>query len=575
MQKVLWTFLLGLTIAIILWPIAPSVYDPLPVQSTYTIKYLPLFIVIFIMWVLNLGALMFLVRGGAWERLALCLVFVLVFVQFWGFKAAPWGNSIDSAWLIGHVNYLNNTATISDTVRQTLWYFDFPGLTFIGSAIQQICGADLFLAVRIYLLSSGVIFSCILYVAFLKILKTTYFSAVGVILSVASSMILGFIPNQFHPMNLSTIYIVIFFLLLVMRGVDNFSNTNIVIVFLFLVIASTIEYMFTPVFFSIVLLFIYIFRRVSSASYNIPLSIVFLPVVMFLSWEMYWTVRDFQYNVTELPQAWKAILNGQWFIPTQLILRENFGAVYPWWGNMAKLFFWLSVFGFGTLLMFWQLLHWKQADDRRRTQIAIFVGVLVTIIVGSFYGGVIGIVHGGIRRYIWIAPLVVVPALMEFLSSFKLNFVRTVLTLAGLLLILPTFFTNNDTLSVDRIYSSEIDAFKFVSTYQCKDKITILGFPSVSPASYIYVPANSIVEGAYIYGGANETEAWSRLNDNIKVFLASDGKSNVAIISVKGKQIYRQYLGVSLDNLNWSDLEFKLSSGNNIYDNGTLQFYIP
>jgi hypothetical protein len=476
---------------------------------------------------------------------------------------------------MGHVNYLNNTATIPDTGTSSLWYFDFPGLTFVGSAMQQICGADLFLAVRIYLLLSGVIFTTMLYVAFLKILKTPFFSAIGVIVAVASSMVLGFIPNQFHPMNLSTIYIIGFFLLLVIRGVKGFSDAKIIMIFLILVIASTMEYMFTPVFFSIVLLSIYIFHRISKSPHNISLTTALFPLVVFLTWEMYWTVRDFHYNVSILPQAWQAILNGQWLVPTQLILRENFGAAYLWWGNTDRLFWWLLVFFFGTILILYQLFRWRRIDDNHRLYTSILIGILVTIIVGSFYGGIIGVVHGGFRRYIWIAPIVVVPAIIEFLSTFKLKAIRTILIVAGFLLILPTFFTNADTLSVDRIYLNEIEAFKVVSASQNKDEITIFGFPLVSPASYLYVPGAHIIEGAYLYGGADETQAWASLQDNIKEFLSSNRASNLAMISVKSKQLYRQYLQIPLDHPNWHDLETKLSAANRIYEDGDIELYLP
>ena len=115
LHKILWLFFLGLTIVVMLWPVTPSMYNPLPVQTIYTINRLPLFIGLFIIWLLNLACLLFFIRGNIWERLALCLIFVFVFVQFWGFKATPWGNSIDSAWIMGHVNYLNNTVIIQNS----------------------------------------------------------------------------------------------------------------------------------------------------------------------------------------------------------------------------------------------------------------------------------------------------------------------------------------------------------------------------------------------------------------------------------------------------------------------------
>jgi hypothetical protein len=535
-----------------------------------------LFIILFSLWVLNLAILLFFIKGNAWERLSLSLVFVLVFVQFWGFKASPWGNSIDSGWLMGHVNYLNTTATIPNTGNSPLNYFDFPGLIFVGSAVQNMSGCNLFLSVSIYLLLSGVIFTTILFVTFLKILKNQSFAALGVVLALSSSMILGgLMLNQFHPINLASIFIVTFFMILITWGIEGFSDIRITMVFLILIVAATMEYIYTPVFVSFVLLSIYIFRRVTKLSYNISFITALLPLVLFLFWEIFWTVWSFHTNIIQLPQALQSIINGQWLLPTKLILSENVGAAYPWWGDVAKYFWWLCVFGLGTLLMFWWLFRWKHADANRRIQIAIFVGILITVIVGSFSGGIIGIEHGGIERYIWVGPFVLVPAIIMFLSVFKTRYLALGFSLICLLLILPTFLTNADTIAVDRIYYDEVKSFQVLSEIINPDNITIFGFPSVSSVSFIYLPNASIVYGAYLYGGANETEAWNNLQVNVNEFLSSDPAKNVAVISVKSKQTYQQYLGVSLNSPQWQNIENELSESNRIFDDGNLEFYLP
>jgi hypothetical protein len=574
-HKILWLFFLGFTIIIILWPVTPSMYNPLPVQTIYAINSFPLFIVVFFIWVLNLACLLFFMQGNAGERLALCLGFMLVFVQFWGFKVSPWGNTIDSDWLIGHVNYLNHIATIPNTGQSVLRYFDFPGLIFVGSALKNIFGANLFLSVDIYLLLSGVIFTVIFFVTFLKILKNSSLASIGVVFAIVSSTALGGISNQFHPINLASIFICIFLLILVSREIEGFSDLKITIIFIILIMGSTIEYMYTPVFILLVLFSIYISRHLSKSSSNIPLIIVLLPLVFFLSWEIYWTVWSLYSNVIDLSQAWQSIFNGQWLLPTELTLRQNVGAAYPWWGNVTKLFWWIAVFGSGTFIMFRWLFHWRQANASRRMQIAIFVGILLTVIVGSFSGGIIGVEHGGIERYIWVAPFVLIPAIIGLLSKLKSKNTKIIFSLLSLLLIFPTFLTDADTISVDHIYYSEVKAFQILTMSEKTDYFTIYGFPDVSAASYIYMPDVSIIDGAYLYGGADETEAWNSLQNNVKEFLSGDPSSTFAVISVKSRQIYRQYLGVSIDDPKWNALETELSRGNRIYDGGNLQFYSP
>ncbi len=569
-QKILWICLLGLTIGIILWPVAPSPSDPLPVQSIYAIKHLTWFAVLFMGWALNLAGLLFFAKGNVWERLALCLVFFLVFVQFWGFAVAPWGNSTDSSWLMGHVNYLEHTAKIP-LGQAALCYFDFPGLALVGSAIQQLSGADLFLTTRLYLLFGGMIFIIILYVLFLKTLRTPHLAAISVVLAVASSMVLGFIPNQFHPINLATIYIVTFLLLLTGRGTKMFSDQNTIIILLLLIIAGTVEYPFTPILFSMILFASYILSRLTKKTNDLTLKIAVFPLVFFLAWEVYWTIWNFHSNTMGVPTALKGMLNGKWLIPTTMVLRENVGPTYPWWGNIAKFFWWLSVFGFGTLLMLWRSFRWRHANSSRLNEISIFVGILATVLIGFFAGGIIGVVHGGLSRYIWVAPLLLAPVIIEFLASKKRRYPAIIFTMVGLLLLLPTFLTNADTLSTGRVYRSDIDAFESAASFQEKEEVEIIyGFPSVSSVSYIYMPTAVVRNGADIYGGATETDAWNNMERMILAFEAGNTDANLAIISISGKQVYSERLGVALDDPNWTKLEAELDKGERIYDNGNI-----
>lgn len=574
-HKVLWICLLGLTIGIIIWTVTPSIYDPLPVQSIYAIKHLPWFIALFSVWVLNLAFLLFFVRGNVWERLALCLVFFLVFIQFWGFKAAPWGNSLDSAWLMGHVNYLEHTTRIPTTEYLALRYFDYPGLTLVGLAVKQLSGTDLFLAIRIYLTLSGLCFVVILYTLFIKLLKTSYLAALGGILAVLCST-LGATSNQFHPINLATIYMAVFFLLLTMRGIKGLSEQQIFIIVLLLTIASTMEYMFTPVLFSMILIANYIFHRLAKTPGNIPLTTVILPIVLFLSWQIFFVVYMFRSSIVGVSTALDTILSGGWMTSTGVILKENFGANYPWWGNITKAFWWLSVFGFGSLLMLWRLLHSRRADSNHRTEIASFVGILATILIGSVAVGSISVIHGGIIRYLWVSPFVLAPALIGFLTKLRTKYVVTVFSIVGILLVLPTFLTNADNISSDITDRSEIATFEFInSSYREGEQLSIYGFSFIPAVSFIYEPDAKLHSGFYIYAGVKKANIWNGLERQAKLFLGSNYEAPIAIFSVEGKVEWQRYLQIPLNNPNWQELETTLSAGNRIYDDGDIELYSP
>ena len=217
--KLLWICLAILTTALIWWPVSPSPFDPLPVQSIHAINNLPWFSALFYAWAVVLAALLFLRKGGILEHLGLCLVFTLVFVGFSGL-ASPWGNSLDSALRIAEVNIILESGGIPAAGHPELLYFDFPGLHLVDLALLQSTGLDLFAATRVYLLASGLIFTVILYAAFLKLLKEPLKAALGVVLAFSSSMVLGGWAYHFHPINLATIYIGTFVLLMATQDTE-------------------------------------------------------------------------------------------------------------------------------------------------------------------------------------------------------------------------------------------------------------------------------------------------------------------------------------------------------------------
>jgi hypothetical protein len=576
-RKLLWVCLLGLSTAIVLWPVAPSPYDPLPVQSIHAIPNLPWFIALFYIWAVVLTALLFLARGSVLEHLALCLVFSVVFIGFWGFVANPWGNSWDSGWLMGHVNYLQEMGKIPPGGSPTFRYFDFPGFSLLGLVVADITGTDIFLATRLYLLASGLLFTLILYVAFLKLLKTPYRAALGVVLAIASSMVLGVVFNQFHPTNLATIFIATFFLLLVTRPSNLLRDQGIVLCLLLLMMAATVGHMFVPVFFAMVLLGFYLLHRVEKGLGYASLSIAILPLVLFFSWLMYLTVFSFPTAVREVPIALQGILEGTWLVPVAQILRENVGLGYPWWGNTAKFFWWVSVFGFGTLLMLRRILAWRRAESLQRVELAVFGGVLATIIIGSFAGGVIGVVHGGLSRYIWVAPLVLAPALVDILSSPRTRAFAIAFVAVGMLLLPATFLTNADTISATRTYQDEIAMGEFLaSSYQEGEGLMLYTLPSAPAIFFVCIPDAQVTGGHFLWGlTANEATIFSSLHQLVDDFHGAEGENNLLIATIKGRAEYQQRLDIPTDHPAWQSLAVQLSAAARIYDSGSLQLYAP
>ncbi len=572
-HKLLLLCLIGLTTLLVLWPISPSPQDPLPVQSVYAIQDLPIFAMTFSAWITCLVVLLFGARGGIWERLILCVAFTVVFIQLWGL-ASPWGNSGDSTWRTAEVKYLLATGRIPSGGALNFPYFDFPGLHLLTVAIAETTGMDVFLTVRVYLLASGLLLTLFLYTAFLRLLDTPDRAALGVMLAFASSTVLSAVSNQFHPINLSTLYITYFLVLLIRLQRTAHPNWRTLVPLLVLAAAASIEYLFSPVFFFLTLLSGYILNRAVRAGGAITPSLIVFPLVSFLAWDAYVTVWNFPTTVVQFPEALLAILKGGWLIAVQQLLGANIGTGSTWWEGVAKLFWWGSMFGGGTLLMLRRGLG-LHAASRPQVELAVFLGMLGTMIPGAFVGGIIGVAHGALTRYVWIAPLFLAPALVQFLTRPTMRLPGIVFACVGLLLLFPTFLANGGHLSTYRTYRYELAAGEFIgSTYGLGDGLTLFCDTSVPEFALLNTPdaLTRASSGAY---GTTKAMMWQSLEEVISTFRASDPERKLLITWPKMRNEYALLMGIPVNHPNWRQAEQQLSVTLRIYDSGYLQLYRP
>ncbi len=586
MKKLLWVCLLGLTMAIILWPVAPSPFDPMPVQSIHVIQNLPGFIVLFYAWAVVLAALLFLARGGVFERLALCLVFSIVFVQFWTF-VSPWGTHADTTWLTGHVLYLQDMGQIPAGGHHTFRYFDYPALSLTGCTLQHITGMDIFKAIQVFLLTNGLVFVSILYAAFLKLMRTPYQAAIGVILALCSSMVLALVPNIFHPISLATTYIAMF-LLLMARATDRESqHTTDYAIFILLVIAATVEYLFTPVLFALVILSGYILNRILRVRGFATLNIFMLTCVLFFSWLIYMTLTTFESLTASLPKIIADFQDMTWLLYIVQEMRTQGGPYYPWWGTVSRFFWWLFVLGLGSALVLRRMFHLRNADGPRRLEVAWFLGLVATVIIGSV--GIPGVVHGGLSRYIWLAPFFIVPAVVNVLSRPSARRYAVAFALAGSLLLLPTFLSNADTVSRDTTYAHELTAGQFTASVYGKGEGLL--FYSMGPGlvfPVLYTP-DAKLRMTSEARGIDEEHVWLGIRTQLRGFFGIydwgdqagrpipgyTGGRVLFVSSWKMRTNFQEKIGIPPSHPNWDAMEMELSSAMRIYDNRYLQLYVP
>ncbi len=571
-HKILWICLLFIGAIILMWPVSPTPYDPLPMQSLYAVQHLPWFVVFFYAWGSIFAALLFGAKGSRLERLVLCLVFTMVFVEFWGF-ASPLGNHSDSTWFLAHVDYLDKAGKIPSEGHPVLRYFDFPGFPLLGVAITELTGSNIFTASAAYLLVGGAVFSLIVYSAFLKILGGPDRAARAFVLALSSSTVLSTILNQFHAINLATLYIATFFLLLPNFALEEGRVQQIIPVFLLLTLAAATEYLFSPVFFSMVLLAIFLLSQVSNERRSVSLHNALFPLIALLVWETYATAHNFLDTFGQLSKTVQNLLNMGWMIPVQQLLIANLGPAYPWWGNVVRLFWWSSVFGAGTLLMFWKVFSFRRSDRAQITQLSAFLGSMFTVAIGFFSIPIIGVVHGGLSRYLWVGPLVIAPVLVEALSRPRLRVVAVSFVLASFVLLVPTFFVSAHSFSKNRVYRSEVAVSQFLGTVSDGGRRqTLYALPTFPTALYIYAPDAEPRAANYIYG-LSQGDAWALLDRIVADFHSENNEKTLAITSAKAKAEYQEMLGVPADHPRWRSLDEQLSAVARVYDSDFFGIY--
>jgi hypothetical protein len=566
--RVLWLALLALSLSLLVWPVAPSPRDPLPVEVLSAIRHLDWFLVVVYAWVTVLLVLLFHTRAAR-SRFLLCIVFVVILVGSWGIRA-PWGNHPDSPWFLAHVQYLHVVGEVPAGGHPSLRYFDFPGFPILGLVIQEITGLEPFKMMLVYTFTSGLILTTVLYAGFRKLLRTDI-APLAVMGALLSSKVLGVVSNQFHAINLATLYIAVFILLLSRFTSAEPKASTTRLVFVILTLAATIEYLFTPILFALTLLSAYFVDRAATRRPPVSIAVALLPLATLFAWETYTTVYNFTDTFGHLVQTLRSLIDLQWLEPTRRLLAVNVGPAYPWWGNLSRLFWWITVFLLGTLEMIWRARTLGQATTAERTELAILLGLLATVGIGFFSIPVIGVVHGGLSRYLWVAPLALVPRLVRRLSEPARWRSAAVFVVTSAALFPATFLSNADLFSTNRLYPEEVQVSTFLSSaLPITQPPYVYALPSYPTTLLVYTP-DLRVNAPYVYG-TSAAAGWDLVDQQERAFL-SNPTGKLAITSAKSKGEFETRLGILPEDPLWRIYDTQLQQVDLIYDNQLISVF--
>lgn len=576
----LWVLLILVTATILLFPVH-LINEYHPIQAPFLFENLPLFGVLFCMWMLLLLLLLFSKKDEGkrlnWENLALACVFGLVFVGFW-VLITPHGSYADGIYNMGHVRYLVEEGSIP-VGHQNLIYFDFPGMHLLVSALSQISGLGIFETRALFLIFNAVLFSALLYILFIKIFKSNYLAFLGVLLVMLGSVMLVEKMDHFTPGALGFTLLAGFLVMLTRSESALFGRTvSDRLVMLILFIAMTISYFATSFLAPLILLGIYAVQmRARDKEARASPATIALLLVMVFAWEMYWTWHTFDSLTLFLPKVWENISGGEFLTSALTVAPANIGGTLPLWASVTRAFWW-ALLGLGTILGLYNLYRVRKLSLAEKIVTGGLLGVIVLSLIGMF-----ATARGAqYQRFLMYAPLFSAPILLMFLYRSGTWRRRGLILLTVLIfaVALPTFLSSVNTVCTDAIYPYECAAGEFMesNTNEEGESHIVYSLTFVSTAwAYYYIPDIPLTRfPESLYYSGSEDEVWQEVDEFVQRFQYGwtlPGTQKVFAVSEKSTVQYQHLVGIPPDHPRWEELRERLSSTNKIYDNGHVEMY--
>lgn len=576
-RLLIWVLLASLTIFLLFYPVH-LIEEYHSIQAPYLFDNIWLFVSLFCLWMLILFLIPFSRHEEqriSWEGLVLACIFGLVFIGFW-VVIAPHGNHADSIYNMGHVRYLLDNSNIPFG-HKTLGYFDFPGIYFLVTALSQVSGLGIFEASMVFTIFNAMLFSALLYVLLVKLLKSNRLAFMGVLLVVMGSLLVDQI-RIFMPADLGASLFLGFLILIVpSKGKQSGTAMSDALLIVILFTAIAISYFATSFLAPLILLGIYITQKIGRDD-SIPFifNTIILLLVIILAWEMYWALNTFNSLVGFLPKLYDYLLSGEFLRSILVLLPANIGERLPLWATIVR-YFWWGLLGLGTIIGLSRLFGIRKIGSLGRIEIGGLLGVILLTVVGLFAA------EGGTQfvRYLLYAPLFCTPILLRFLAGLGGWSKKTIAFLVVLLIVVapPTFLSSVNTVATDAVRSYETATGRFLELHSREkgENIDLYGTSGASTSSaYYYVPNATHIEISP-QGTYDEDKLWAELSRLIESFQEGEPtpEQKIFVIDEKSFNVYEHLLGIPPSHSKWDELRQRLLTANLVYNNGNVQLHTP
>lgn len=587
----LWILLVLLTTLIVLFPVHLS-YEYHAIESIYVFGGgLPLFTVLFYSWVAILIILLFSRdKVGEWQRAGLLCIFTAGVISWW-LANTPYGGNPDETWQMGHINYLVETGKL-DLSHPVFNYFQFPGFHLALSSLSQVTGLDALHVRTIFILFSGIAFTLLLYLLFIKSLRDSRLASLGVMLMLFGGVIVYRAEMSFWPGNLANLFLVALLLLLHWHE-DRKLGVALPLITIITLAAFTISYLPTPTVFIFIILVVYLVQRVGKKNLVAVITII-LFLIMFVVWEFYYAASTFQSMVTALPQAFTS---GFTEFGSRLFANLQMGAAYtgetvPLWATLNR-YIWLAlIFGLGGIIGITNLFRVKKLSPAEMIE----TGGLWGVVIASVATFLAFATAEQIGRFFMYAPFFTIPLVLRFLSRFSqqgesvitsrltgsLNVVwdwlrKSTLPLLIIFLFvlsLPAFLANNYRVLTQPIYPQENAAGQFLQSAYNTEELNLYSIPFVTIVYSYYVPGASFRTAPTFDVSAGEEGFWREMSQYLGDYQNSRYRSAVFVISERLRHAYGPRILIDSSDPKWLEFLNKLGdSTDKFYENGFVELY--
>lgn len=577
----LWLLLILLTLTLLLFPTHLTL-EYSPIQSLEAIVNLPLFAVLFCVWLLLLLLLLFF-RGQKtdWEKPLLVGIFALVFSGFW-LVTGP------NTWLrydgIGNATVVNYLLQSGDghlpLAHPNLGYFQFPGMHLLALSICQVSELEVSAAVSFLLVFQLVLLSVLVYILFLKCLKNTSLAALGALLVIQGNINLA--RCSFYPGIWALVFLVMLLILLNKRDHTFFETWQDKLIMVILLVTTTMTHLVTSTMFFLALLGIYLIKKLPSKDAelgkegSLSVTTLALCLVVILAWEIYRATALFGALVHVPTTFVKDFTEGRLWDYIFIMGESYVGARVPLWATITRTFWWVALYIFGVILGLKNLFKVKELSSAERKETGGLLGLIFLTIATLFSKG-----GAEYYRFLLYGAFFTVPIILRFL--YKLPRRHLVLTIAAIFFIVfsfPTFLAHNNLVALTARYPSEVQAARFVNhCHGDGDELSIFDFGGASVLQFTGVTEASFRTTAPANFLSGADDFWQSMERVVIGFEglsdASRGRNSIFFFSKKGVVMQQHFFGIEPTDAKWKELLDRLASKNKIYDNEVVQIYAP